>query len=249
MRIKTIELDDGQTSKSVPSLEILQGVTGVSAQGIQGVGSTGISVLNDLNDCIGNGPIGVGTGACGGRGTQEVAIGVGALPSSGNGYNTAIGYQALGNHGVGYGCVGVGFQSNFVNSESVYTVGVGVRAGANRDDSSSYSVGIGYQAKGQEKTVVIGIDSYTTADSSIIFGNDMEDLVYKTGESPDGEPEGESIADHQVVLGGENITSTILRGVVRIEDEATYSDIEGTVRYDSVTHSMKIYNGTAWVDL
>ena len=249
MKIKTIELDDGQTSATTPSLEILQGVTGVGAQGIQGVGMTGISTLGDLQDCEGSGPIGIGEGAGSGRQTEEVAIGIGALPSSGNGYNTAIGYQALGNHTVGYGCVGVGFQSNYTNEESVYNVGVGVFSGASKYNNSSYCVGVGYNARGQEKTFVLGNNSYVYAKHSIILGDDMEDLVYKTGESPDGDPEGENISENQVVLGGENITSTILRGVVRIEDESSYSDIEGTVRYDSTAHAMKIYNGTSWVDL
>lgn len=241
MKIKTIELEDGQVSSTIPTIDAPQGVTGLQGyKGAQGIGNTGISSVGALSDAFGsNAAIGLGEGACISGLVSNVGIGVGTLPSGTNGYNTAIGYQSLISNALGSGNVGVGYQSNMISEDNTYSIGVGYWAGSSHKDYAGFCVGIGYKATAYHKGICFGIDSNSVAQDSIIFGNDMAGEVYS----------GETIAQNQVVLGGENITSTILRGVVRIEDEATYSDIEGTMRYDSTAHLMKIYNGTAWVDL
>lgn len=146
---------------------------------------------------VGLGNVGIGVLALRNNtiGNYNVAIGTDALQKNTDGsYNTAINYDALHNNTTGDGNTSVGFLSLYSNTNGSGNVAIGFGAGGQTDDnanvSGSQNTWIGYQA---------GPGTPIQLNNSIAIGYHA-----KNTES------------NQVVLGDENIKSTILRGAVSI---------------------------------
>ena len=236
----SIKFYDGYSSQTAPTVTTAGGATGLQgATGIQGEPATAVS-LNDLSGCETiNESVYIGSNAGRYEGSNSVGIGNGAIEYDDGVGNIGIGWNAgNGNYGRSYN-IAIGRDSNRYANDCDYTVGIGQSSGASYNVGSFYAVGIGYEARAGLKSVAIGFRVETPYAHSIVFGEYMVDEIST----------GVAMQDNQVVLGGENITSTILRGVVRYTPIVQPSSgIEGDTYYDKNSHKLRYYNGTEWVD-
>ena len=231
---------DGYSTSTSPTVTTAGGATGIAgATGIQGEPATAI-VLNDLTGCETiNDSIYIGNSAGRYEGEKSVGIGNHALEFDKGIGNIGIGYEAGKSNYKGNYNIAIGRGSNNYAGSEQYTIGIGYSSGASYNCGASYSVGIGYESRAGLKSIAIGFRAKTKAEHCIILGENIDDEI----------TDGVAIEDNQVVLGGENITSTILRGVVRYTPIAQpASGIEGDTYYDKNTHKLRFYNGTVWVD-
>ena len=236
----SIKFYDGYSSSTAPTVTTAGGATGLQGPtGETGEIATAVS-LSDLSDCD-TSTSSVYVGASAGRlaGVESVGVGNYAIEFDNGVGNVGIGYEAGKNNYGGSYNISIGRGSNGYAGSEQHSIGIGYSSGASYNVGASYSVGIGYEARAGFKSIAVGFQVETTAQHSIIFGEYMDDEIST----------GVPIEDNQVVLGGENITSTILRGVVRYEPiSEPSSGIEGDTYYDIDTHKLRFYNGTVWVD-
>jgi len=128
-------------------------------------------------------------------GYRNTAIGVGAAQSTTGNYNTGLGYNVMLYNSSGIGNVGIGTQALLFNTTKGYNVAIGYRAGAYYGSGtdaltlSENSVFIGYHSRG-------GGDDQT---NQVVIGYNAL-----------------GIGSNTVVLGNDDITTTILKGDVGI---------------------------------
>ena len=244
MSIKEVKFFDGYSTEAVPTTTTYAGETGM--QGATGLtGSDGSDAtttqLSDVSPCTNttSDSIYIGTDTGETSGTNSVGIGYQALQNDNGSYQVGIGYQACNSSSGGVGNIGLGYRGCQFGSTSNYAIGIGFSSGPRSTGTNNYAIGIGYQAQAAGNSTVIGYNSNTSAENSIVIGDNMNDLIES----------GVSIPDNCAILGGENVNFTVLRGVVHFEPIAQPSTaVEGDTYFDSTSHKLRYFNGTAWVD-
>lgn len=208
-----------------------------------GINNTSIGPNASFTNTTGyNNTVGGVRAAAFGNGHDQVGWGVDALSRGNNAnYNIGIGTDALYNVWNSQYSVAVGDSTLWVDSTGFYNVAIGARAGYGLGDTYP-----NYATRHDSLATFLG--AYATRDSSIsgdVALNNITAIGYNS----------KVFASNQVVLGNDNVTTTLLKGNVGIGtvNPDSLLDVRGGVKlpnlYSSTnaTDSMMVVNSTGGV--
>ena len=172
-------------------------------------------------------------------GYENVAQGAGAMLNNTTGYyNTANGSNALYKNTTGFYNVAIGQKAAYENTLGSYNTVLGARALGSKTGAGSSNVVIGYQAGTYQAD---GVTALASATSSIYIGtnargyNNSDNNSIVIGDSAIG------IGANSVVLGNDNILTTLLKGNVGI---GTTTPTSAKLVIGSATNNYTIDAGT-----